>query len=194
MMSSCRWIGCLALLGVVTARGLAAQATAPHSTPRLFPAEPDVSAPIFAGAGLGMVGFGVGGLVGYSAFSNHCSHAFDDFCGLEEFFLGAAVGGTFGMAVGVHLGNRRRGSLAKDFLAGALVWGAGIGYLAATRWDSEFSTIVLFTNPLLQLGLTTSVERSEGRKRERSQSLKVALVPRPHGLGFAASLPLPRIR
>ena len=184
----------LSLITLVAARGLAAQASAPPFTPKPFPAEPDVSAPIFAGAGLGMVGFGVGGLIAYSAFSNHCSHAFDDFCGLEEFFLGAAVGGTFGMAVGVHLGNRRRGNLAKDFLAGALVWGAGIGYLAATRWDSDFSTIVLFTNPILQLGVTTSVERSVGRKREQRQSLKVALVPRSHGLGFAASLPMPRIR
>jgi hypothetical protein len=142
---------------------------------------------IVAGAGLGAAGFVLGGLAGYGiarAGDDYC----EDWCGFPEAMLGAAVGGTLGMALGVHLGNKRRGSFALDFLVGALVWGAGIGVVALSDGDETVGTIAAITIPVAQLAGTIWVERSVGQKRSRSQDVAVSIVPHRDGAALALTV------
>jgi hypothetical protein len=143
------------------------------------------AASIGAGIGLGVAGFLAGGLIGSGSASNCTS---SDFCQLEAAFYGAAAGGTFGMALGVHLGNGRRGNLALDFLTGALVWGAGIGIAAASNSETGY-TVAFVTIPIVQLVTTVVVERAVGRSRSRRGDIRVAAVPRVSGgAALAASV------
>ena len=115
---------------------------------------------ILLGGLLGAGGFAAGALIG-SAASDECEHA-DALCIEAAAFFGAAGGGTFGMALGVHLGNRRQGNLALDFLTAAAVWGAGI--FAAILADSDRADVaILIAIPIVQLGATVAVERAAGR-------------------------------
>jgi hypothetical protein len=72
-----------------------------------------------------------------------------------------------GMALGVHVGNRRRGSFGLDVLTGAAVWGAaGIVIAAAGGWDQDLGFMV-FAVPITHLATTVAVERAVGRSRAR---------------------------
>lgn len=188
---SCRPIWKLLLVTLIAWRGLPAQSPEPQGTPKPFPSEPGIDGPVFGGIALGGLGFVVGGFAGYGV-ANCPNHG--DFCGLGEMFLGAAVGGTLGMATGVHLGNRRRGSLGTDFVVGSAVWGGGIALAATAKFEGNAVWAIFLAIPVAQLIATTNVERSVGRRREQAQTLKVSLIPQPHGFGLAASLPMPRIR
>jgi hypothetical protein len=133
---------------------------------------------VLAGLGLGLGGFAAGGLVG-AGIANDCTG--HEYCELEAAFYGAAAGGTFGMALGVHLGNGRRGSLALDFLTGAAVWGAGIGIAAASDWEGTVSGVAFVTVPIVQLVSTIVVERAVGRSRSRTRNVSISFVPRIDG-------------
>jgi len=143
---------------------------------------------IGAGVGLGLGGWAVGGFS--AAFlARDCSDHEDDYCEITAFLIGAAIGGTFGMALGVHAGNGWRGSLALDFLSGALVWGAGIGLAAASGWDDPLTTIVAVTVPVAQLATTVLVERATGRSRARNQTIGALILPLRDGrMGLGASV------
>jgi hypothetical protein len=56
------------------------------------------------------------------------------------------------MALGVHLGNRRRGSLPLDVISG---------------WDGGVTTAAFVGIPIAQLAATVVVERASGRARAR---------------------------
>jgi len=141
---------------------------------------------IAAGIGLGLAGFLGGGLTA-STMARHCTS--NEYCQLEAAFYGAAAGGTLGMALGVHLGNHRRGNFALDFLTGAAVWGAGIGVAAATHWDTGVTWAAFITIPIAQLATTVAVERGTGRSKARRLSLVV--VPNAvHGARLAGSVAL----
>jgi hypothetical protein len=141
---------------------------------------------IVAGLGLGLAGFLVGGLTAASTVKD-CPHS-EGPCSpqLEAAFYGAATGGTFGMALGVHLGNHRRGNLALDFLTGAAVWGAGIGIAAASGWDTGVTLGAVVAIPIIQLATTVKVERAVGRSRARR--LSVFVVPQMSRTTFGASV------
>ena len=98
--------------------------------------EPSVGSPLLAAAGLGLLGWGVGAVAGH-AIQGDC---FDEYCGLEGIFYGGAAGGGMGLAVGAHLGNRRRGSFLLDVLTSIML-------------------------PPTQLVATVLVERATGRSR-----------------------------
>src|SRR5947199_5203711 len=83
--------------------------------------EPSVGSPLLAAAGLGLLGWGVGAVAGH-AIQGDC---FDEYCGLEGIFYGGAAGGGMGLAVGAHLGNRRRGSFPLDVLTSGAGGGGG---------------------------------------------------------------------
>lgn len=138
--------------------------------------EPPLSRPVLAGAGLGVVGFFAGGLTGVELARNCTS---SEFCGLVAAFYGAAVGGTVGLGVGVHLGNRRRGSLPLDVLTGAAIWGAGIGTVNATDANETGMWVAFVAVPIAQLASAIAVERAVGRARARRVGLSV--VPDPAG-------------
>lgn len=193
-ISGRRAVPAVVALLILAAPALGAQRLSPPPANEGFPAEPNVSHPLLAGAGLGAAGFLAGALVGYSTVRSRCNQFPEDFCGLPESFYGAAIGGTFGMAVGVHLGNRRRGNLGVDFLTGAAIWAVGIGVVAASDWDGVAGVAAFIAVPIAQLAATTAIERSIGRKHERARGATVSLIPTRRGIGLSASMPLPRIR
>ena len=115
------------------------------------------------GAGLGLFG---GTLLGYEAAcgGRNCY----DFDGFGEALVGALVGEVLLMPVGVHIGNRGAGNLAKD-LGVSFAVGAGVLLLAAVADSPEF----LLVGAIGQIGLTVWAERSAGRKREISVGARV---------------------
>lgn len=141
---------------------------------------------------LGLGGFFAGAYVG-SRSANSCS---GDDCGLEGAFYGAAIGGTFGMALGVHVGNRSRGNLGYDALIGAAVWTGGMVLGSAAHWNGTAATYVLVGIPIVQMIATISIERAEGRRRDQKEQTgpSVSIIPRSHGGTLSISMPLPRIR
>lgn len=151
-----------------------------------------MSSPVWGGIAFGAMGFIAGAYVGGRTTSN----CFGEECGLERAFYGAAIGGTFGMALGVHVGNRNRGNLGLDFLTGAGVWGAGMLIGSATDWDGQAPLFILTAIPIFQMITTVHVERQVGRQRDRAADARpsVSIIPRPHGAGLFVSVPLPPIR
>ncbi len=85
------------------------------------------------------------------------------------------------MALGVHLGNKRRGNLALDFVTGAAIWGAGIGIAAASDWDDTVTGVAFVMIPIAQLVSTVAVERAIGQSRLRRERASVSLMPRVDG-------------
>jgi len=137
------------------------------------------------GLGLGLAGFLVGGAAGYGL-SSGCS---EDWCQLPGVFVGAAAGGTFGMALGVHLGNRRQGNLALDCLAGAGVWGVGFVTLVLwSGWKPPATSVLAWAIPTVQLITTILVEQATARSR--AGPAKVSVVPDGNG-GVALDLGVP---
>ncbi len=134
------------------------------------------------GVGLGLAGFLVGGYTAVTL-ARDC---IGDYCGLEAAFFGAAAGGTFGMALGVHLGNRRRGNFLLDFVTGAAIWGAGIGIAASSDWDGDVTKIAFVTIPFVQLAGTVTVERATGRSRTTDRDIAVLIAPGPDGSAVLA--------
>lgn len=175
-MSAPGWLAFLALVPCLWAHPVAAQTAEPE--PADSTEAPRLGTVYAYGAAGGVAGFFAGGLVGL-AFSYDCTG--DDYCGLRGFLIGAAVGGTLTMALGVHLGNDRRGSLPLDMLTGAAVWGVGIGTAAATGWDDSVTLIAAIGVPMAQLLATTAVERATGRSREAKRSVSVYGGPDLHG-------------
>ena len=173
----------VALLLATTSHPIHGQALSRQPEPAHDSAWPSIG----AGLGLGLGGWAVGG---FSAayLARDCSDHEDDYCEITAFLIGAAIGGTFGMALGVHAGNGWRGSLAPDFLTGAQVWGAGIGLVAATEAEEPLIYVVAVTIPVAQLVATILVERATGRAR-RDQTVSVLILPQPDGrMGLGASI------
>ena len=154
---------------------------------REFPEEPSLTWPVVGGALLGLGGWVAGGIIGVAA-QGDC---YELDC-LGGFILGAAAGGTVGVALGTHLGNRRRGSFPLDVLSGAAVWGASLGafYLVGHDLDEPASVAVWIIEPILQFVTTVAVERATGRARSRRQGPQVSVIPQRDGrfaLGLSVS-------
>jgi len=113
--------------------------------------------------GSGLLGWGVGAVAGH-AIQGDC---FDEYCGLEGIFYGGAAGGGMGLAVGAHLGNRRRGSFPLDVLTSGAVWGVGYALMSSFANDGDGAGVVLtaIMLPPTQLVATVLVERATGRSR-----------------------------
>ena len=177
-----RFLVPLSLSIALAARPLGAQVVDEHpKIPDTIEAPADTSSEahlgkVYAGGVLlGLTGFFAGGLTGYFVSRGGC--AGEDYCGLEGFLIGAAVGGTLGMGYGVHLGNGRRGSLPLVLLTGAGIWGVGIGAAALSGWDDPLTGIVAIGVPIVQLLGTVAVERATGRAKERKRALSLYAAP-----------------
>ena len=133
------------------------------SAPVQVPAEPGIHSPLLAAAGLGALGWGAGALAGHFA-QGDC---YEDFCELEGIFYGGAAGGGLGLALGAHLGNRRRGNFLLDVAASGAIWGAGYGLIRsfASRDDGVGVALTAILLPPTQLLTTVLVERASGRAR-----------------------------
>jgi len=160
------------LLSAALTAAQAQTPTLPGAQPQPILNQGSAARPVLMGIGLGAAGFFVGGLTGW-ALANDCS---GEMCAAGPFLLGAAAGGTLGLALGAHLGNHRRGNLALDFLTGAAVWGAGLGIVAATGWDETAATAAAVTVPIVQLVGTVVVERAVGRSRSNHR-ISLAVAP-----------------
>ena len=127
--------------------------------------EPGLHQPLLAAAGLGLLGWGIGALTGH-VIQGDC---FEEFCEFEGIFYGGAAGGGLGLAIGAHLGNRRRGSFLLDVVASGAVWGAGYALLRsfAESGDGDGVLLTAIVLPPTQLVATVLVERATGRSREQ---------------------------
>jgi hypothetical protein len=154
---------------------------------REFPEEPSLTWPILEGALVGLGGWVAGGVVGATSAGDSCGH---EFCELEGFIYGAAAGGTVGLALGTHLGNRRRGSFPLDVLSGAAVWFASLGVYHAMGHDlgETASAAVWVVEPVAQFITTVVVERATGRARDRRHAPQLSVIPRRDGVAIGVSL------
>lgn len=120
--------------------------------------EPSFFSPLLAGAGLGVLGCGLGTVTGY-AIDTHGTGG--------GVLYGCAIGGGLGFAVGAHLGNRRRGSFPLDLLTSGAVWGAGYALLSHFNNTDDLGGILLtaIVLPPTQLLATVVVERVSGHSR-----------------------------
>src|SRR6266571_5161210 len=124
--------------------------------PAQLESEPSMVSPLLAAAGLGIQG-----------------DCFEEYCELEGAFYGGAAGGGMGLAVGAHLGNRRRGSFPLDVLTSGAVWGVGYALMSSFADDGDGAGVVItaIALPPTQLLATVLVERAIGRSRAgRSQT------------------------
>ena len=133
------------------------------SAPVQAPAEPGVHSPLLAAAGLGVLGWGVGALAVHSMHGD----CFGEFCDFEGIFYGGAAGGGLGLALGAHLGNRRRGNFLLDLAASGVVWGAGYAMMRSfvANDDGNGLALTAILLPPTQLLATVLVERASGRAR-----------------------------
>jgi len=133
------------------------------SAPVQVAAEPGIHSPLLAAAGLGVLGWGAGALAGHLV-QGDC---FEEFCDFEGIFYGGAAGGGLGLALGAHLGNRRRGNFLLDVAASGAIWGAGYGLIRsfADRSDGTGVALTAILLPPTQLLATVLVERASGRAR-----------------------------
>jgi hypothetical protein len=125
--------------------------------------QPSIGSPLLAAAGLGLLGWGVGALAGH-VIQGDC---FDDYCDVEGAFYGGDAGGGLGLAVGAHLGNRRRGSFPLDLLTSGAVWGVGYALMSSFADDGDAAGVLLtaIVLPPTQLLATVLVERATGHSR-----------------------------
>jgi hypothetical protein len=116
-----------------------------------------------ATAAVSMVAFGfVGALIG----GNSCADAGNpDSCrGMEGGLWGAAVGYTVGIPAGVHLANRRAGSLRPSLFTSAAIAGAGAAVGFGIGTDQSIA-IAALSAPLLQMVSSVIIERRTARRR-----------------------------
>ncbi len=143
--------------------------------------ERSIGGAIGAGVGLGLLGWLAGAMVGVGIGSVIDCHM----CELVGLAWGGLVGETTGLALGVHLGNGRRGNFALDWLTAAAASVAGIGLVAA----ADGVVLAAVATPILQLGATVAVERATGRSRARRREARLFVVPQRDGrFALAASV------
>jgi hypothetical protein len=126
-----------------------------------------LGATVGGGIALGAAGLLLGGLIGASAVD--CYE-----CEMAGAFYGSVTGATLGMALGVHLGNKRQGSFVADLLVGAVVSGAGTLVLMSSETPDGW----LVALPIVQLAGMVAVERGV-----RSQPQRPPRRIRPVGIG-----------
>lgn len=113
-----------------------------------------------------------------------------DLCGVAGTLLGGFVGEAFGLALGTHLGNARRGNFGLDVLTSFAAAGAGIG-VVASRDAPDPEPVVIGAAVLLQLASTVAVELLSGRSRALGRDVAVFIKPqRDARLALGASLRL----
>jgi len=115
---------------------------------------------IAAGLLAGTIGFFGGGLVG-AKIDQASSDGYEEWDGIYGFLIGAPIGESLLLPVGVHLANGRRGNLPLALLASVGIAGTGIA-LAASAGDAK----ILVAIPIAQLLACTAIERSTSRNAE----------------------------
>ncbi len=110
-----------------------------------------------AGLLAGTAGFFGGGFVS-AAIDKASSDGYEEWDGLLGFVIGAPIGESLLLPVGVHLANGRRGDLSLSMFASIGIAAAGMA-LAASADDAK----ILVAIPIAQLIACTAIERSTSR-------------------------------
>jgi hypothetical protein len=107
------------------------------------------------GMGLGGLLTGIAGLVigGYAGAAIDRANGCSEWCGLEGGIVGATVGSTVMIPVGVHLANGQRGSFARGVAWSAIAAAAGWGLTLAS--DNATPLLLL---PFAQIVAAVSAE------------------------------------
>jgi hypothetical protein len=141
--------------------------------------QPPVEWPILGGAVAGAVGLVVGARIGYEL---ECADGCPgDFGGLGGTVLGGLTGEMLLLPVGVHLGNRRRGSFAADLTASLLSGSGALVFAAFTDPDA------IYIAPVIQLATTVFTER-RGAKARAERRVGFSVAPLRGGVAVAGTL------
>ncbi|MGH7455675.1 MAG: hypothetical protein ACRENG_30245, partial [bacterium] len=116
--------------------------------------------PIAAGLMAGTIGFFGGALVGYEI-DKITSNYEGEWDGINGLIIGAPIGESLLLPVGVHQANGRRGNLPLAVLASIGIAGTGIA-LAASADNAK----ILVAIPIAQLLACSAIERSTSRNAE----------------------------
>jgi hypothetical protein len=121
-----------------------------------------IAGPIAGGLFAGAIGFFGGAFVGYGIDTAISDGYYDEYDGLAGLVIGAPIGESLLMPVGVHLANGRRGNLPLAMLASMGIAGTGIA-IAASSYES--AAIVLPLSAVSQLIACVAIERTTSDSR-----------------------------
>jgi hypothetical protein len=122
---------------------------------RQFPAQEPTAdyRMILGGLVGGAVGFFLGGIAG--AMINDTDDTEDDLAALAGFALGATIGETIALPLGVHIANHGQGNYVLSLLASAGITGVGVAIATSGEDRLEY----LIPVPLLQLWSSIVIEK-----------------------------------
>jgi hypothetical protein len=129
--------------------------------------ERSTTALVAGGLAGGVAGLFVGGVIGAKSVGLTGCTAGCDESALYLALLGAAVGETLSLPLGVHLTNRRQGSYLPAMLASVALTGTGIWIafsLPETPAGDKGRSITMITVPVLQLVSSIQIERQTARQ------------------------------
>jgi hypothetical protein len=140
--------------------------TAPARTAPQQPAQRPVPVLVVGGTATAAASMLVFGLAGALIGGNSCADSGNpDSCrGMEGGLWGAAVGYTVGIPAGVHLTNRRAGSLRPSLLTSAAIAGVGVAAGFGIGTDQSIAVAAL-SAPILQMVSSVIIERRTARRR-----------------------------
>jgi hypothetical protein len=115
---------------------------------------------IFGGLVGGAIGFFAFGFAGALIADSQADDGSDGFEALGGFVVGAVVGESVMLPLGVHVANRRRGDYALELLASAAIAGVGVGLTAAME---DMGIVFLPAIPIAQLATSIAIERRATR-------------------------------
>lgn len=139
--------------------------TAASPYPSAFPYE-QASAPIPRL----VVGGVVGGVAGFFLFGYAGAMIADDpdsnegFEELAGFVVGATIGESIGLPVGVHLANRREGKVLPAMLVSLGIGAAGVALALAADGSGALPAVILGVTPVAQLVSSIHIERTTARR------------------------------
>jgi hypothetical protein len=112
---------------------------------------------VAGGLGSGVLGFVAFGVAGAVIADSQADSGNDGFEALGGFVVGAALGTTVMVPLGVHLVNRRQGDCGTALLLSVGIAAAGIGL---TSLDGELAVVFLPAIPIGQLIASIAIERA----------------------------------
>jgi hypothetical protein len=111
---------------------------------------------MFGGLVGGAIGFFAFGFAGALIADSQADEGGDGFEALGGFVIGAVIGESLMLPLGVHVANKRRGDYALELLASAAIAGAGVGLTAAME---DMGIVFLPAIPIAQMAASIAIER-----------------------------------
>jgi hypothetical protein len=114
-----------------------------------------------SGAGIlgGAVGFFGGAYLG-AWIADSRDDGLDDLDALHGALIGATLGESTLLPLGVHLANGRRGNVWLSALASVGLAAGGVGLMEAAHWDAPAAPVIAVAVPLAQLAAAIAIERA----------------------------------